>query len=228
MLQRWHHGRRCRKLAQVCGVPQLRQYLESCSRLSPGHIANTPLIAVDMELTGLDKRHDHIIAIGWTQVDNGRIRMGSNQHIVISPEGSVGSSAVIHEMLDSDVEQGVPIEDGLRALFRAGRGRLWVLHHAGLDIGFLKTACLRWAGVAPGFIVLDTLRIEYRQRKRREKPVKSGDLQLGAIRESYGLPRYMAHNALNDAFATAELMLAIAAAMEPDGPLELKPHLKFF
>jgi DNA polymerase-3 subunit epsilon len=174
------------------------------------------------------KRRDHIIAIGWTQIDNARIQIGSNRHVIISPEGSVGSSAVIHEMLDSDVELGVSLDDGLRALFEAGRGRLWVLHHAGLDIGFLKTACAGWAGAVPGFIVLDTLRIEYRRHLRREVPVKAGDLQLASIRDRYGLPRHTAHNALNDAFATAELMLAIAASMEPDAPLELEPHVKFF
>jgi DNA polymerase-3 subunit epsilon len=228
MLQRWRHARRCRRLARQCGQPQLRHYLESCSRLNIRHIANTPMIAVDMELTGLDKRKDHIIAMGWTLIDKGRIQMGSNQHMVISPEGSVGSSAVIHEMLDNEVERGVGIEDGLRALFRAGRGRVWVLHHAGLDIGFLKKACPPWAGVVPGFIVLDTLRIEYRRQLRRGKPVKPGELQLSAVRERYSLPRYKAHNALSDAFATAELMLAIAASMEPDGPLELKRHIKFF
>lgn len=228
MLQRWRHARRCRKLARHCSQPELAGYLEACSRLSIGTIAETPLIAVDMELTGLDKRNDHIIAIGWTQVDNGRIQMGSNQHIIVSPEGSVGSSAVIHEMLDSDVEHGVGLEDGLQALFEAGRGRLWVLHHAGLDIGFLKAACSRWAATIPGFIVLDTLRIEYRRHLRREVPVKAGDLQLATIRDRYGLPRYTAHNALNDAFATAELMLAIGASMEPDSPLELEPHVKFF
>jgi DNA polymerase-3 subunit epsilon len=102
------------------------------------------------------------------------------------------------------------------------------LHHAGLDVSFLKKACARWARIIPGFIVLDTMRIEYRQRKRREIPVKQGDLQLGRIRSLYGLPRYTAHNALNDAFATAELLLAIAASMERNEPLRLTPHLKFF
>ncbi len=97
-----------------------------------------------------------------------------------------------------------------------------------LDVSFLKKACGRWAWILPGFIVLDTMRIEYAQRKRREIPVKHGDLQLGRIRSDYGLPRYTAHNALNDAFATAELMLAIAASMEPASPLKLCAHLRFF
>jgi len=227
-LQRWRHARRCRRLAQECGQAVLREYLESCSNLHVDHIENTPLIAVDLELTGLDKNSDHIVAMGWTQIDRGRIQVGSNQHLLITTKQSVGNSAVIHELTDTEVAQGQSIEAGLEALFEAARGRVWVFHHAGLDVSFLKKACGHWARILPGFIVLDTMRIEYRQRKRREQPVKQGDLQLGSIRGRYGLPRYTAHNALNDAFATAELMLAIAAGMDREGPLRLPPHLKYF
>jgi DNA polymerase-3 subunit epsilon len=228
VLQRWRHRRRCLRLARACAQPVLRDYLEACGKLDIGDIADTPLIAVDLELTGLDKNSDHIIAMGWTQIDRGRIQVGSNRHLLISSERSVGASAAIHELMDNEVAQGADVEDGLAELFQAARGRVWVFHHAGLDVGFLKKACARWARVLPGFIVLDTMRIEYRQRKRRDIPVRQGDLQLGRIRSLYGLPRYTAHNALNDAFATAELILAIAASMERDAPLRLAPHLKFF
>jgi DNA polymerase-3 subunit epsilon len=206
----------------------MRDYLETCAAMDIGRIDNTPLIAVDLELTGLNKNEDHIIAMGWTQIDRGRIQLGSNRHLLITSAQSVGSSAAIHELMDSEIAQGQAVEVGLEALFRAARGRVWVFHHAGLDVSFLKKACAQWARVIPGFIVLDTMRIEYRQRKRREVPVKHGDLQLGRLHRLYGLPGYTAHNALNDALATAELMLAIAASMEPEAPLALSPHLKFF
>jgi len=228
MLQRWRHARRCRKLAHHCEQPELRAYLEACAGLEIDNIENTPMIAVDLELTGLNKDDDHIIAIGWTQIDRGRIQMASNRHLLINAETSVGSSAAIHELLDSEIAEGGSIENGIEALFHAATGRLWVFHHAGLDVSFLKKACASWARILPGFIVLDTMRIEYRQRKRREIPVKHGDLQLANIRSTYGLPRYTAHNALNDALATAELILAIAASMEREAPLKLMPHLKFF
>lgn len=228
MLQRWRHGRRCRRLAGFSAAPVLTRYLENCASLDIDRIDNTPMISVDLELTGLEKGHDRIIAIGWTLIDDGKISLGSNRHLLITSEKSVGSSAAIHELLDSEVAGGEDLEHGLQELFEAGRGRVWIFHHAGLDIGFLKKACEQWAKVTPAFIVLDTLRIEYRLRLRREVPVKQGDLQLNEIRSVYGLPRYTAHNALIDALATAELMLAIASRMEPEHPLRLGPHLKFF
>jgi DNA polymerase-3 subunit epsilon len=189
---------------------------------------NTPLIAVDLELTGLSSDMDQIVAIGWTQIDNGRIQMGTNRHLLIKSGRTVGSSAAIHELLDSDVAAGVDLQHGLQALFEAARGRIWIFHHAGLDIAFLKKACRAWSGVRPGFMVLDTMRIEHRLRRHRNIPVRQGDLQLSRIRSTYGLPRYTAHNALLDAFATAELMLAIATRLDPEGPLELAPHIKYF
>jgi len=208
-------------------VPVLKRYLEACASMDIGHIADTPLIAVDLELTGLDKGKNEIIAMGWTLIDRGRIRLGGNRHMVINSHQSVGSSAAIHELLDNEVARGEPLEAGLEALFDAAVGRLWVFHHAGLDVSFLSKACLDWAGMVPGFIVLDTMRIEHGLRRRREVPVRQGDLQLGKIRGVYGLPRYTAHNALTDALATAELLLAIVSRLEPGTPLELSPHLKF-
>jgi DNA polymerase-3 subunit epsilon len=228
MLQRWRFQRRCRRLAKRCTEPALEQYLLQCSRLKAGHIANTPMIAVDLELTGLKSEHNRIIAIGWTHINDGRIQLGSNRHLLVKADQTVGSSAAIHELMDSEVAQGVDLVHGLEALFEAAQGRLWVFHHAGLDVSFLKKACEEWGGVVPGFQVLDTMRIMYRLRRRRDLPVRQGDLQLGALRSKYGLPQYTAHNALIDALATAELLLAIAAWLEPDAPLDLDPHLKYF
>jgi len=51
---------------------------------------------------------------------------------------------------------------------------------------------------------------------------------LGKLRTHYNLPEYTAHNALVDACATAELLLAIAARMDPVAPLKLRPHLNYF
>jgi DNA polymerase-3 subunit epsilon len=228
MLQRWRHGRRCHKLAKACAEPVLSNYLHACGSLDVDNLKNTPLISVDLELTGLDKGHNEIISMGWALIDRGRIQLGSNRYMLINADQSVGSSAAIHELMDSEVAQGLSLETGLEELFDAAQGRVWVFHHAGLDISFLRKACESWAGIVPGFIVLDTMRIEYRMRRRREMPIRQGDLQLGRIRNSYGLPRYTAHNALIDAIATAELMLAIAGRLEPDGPLELNSHVRFF
>ena len=226
MFRQWRLSRRCRLLASQCRQASLTSYIETCAGQHVDKLINTPLISVDLELTGLDSKKNQIIAIGWTQIDHGRIRFGSNQHIMVNAEQSVGHSAAIHELTDSDVALGIPLEAGLQALFEAAVGRVWLFHHAGLDVAFLQQACLAWAGVAPPFAVMDTMQMELVLRKRRDQLVKQGDLQLSTLRSRYNLPRYTAHNALIDACATAELMLAIASTMDPSGSLRLKPHIR--
>ena len=228
MLRRWRHKKRCASLAGKCNVPVLKNYLEACSGLDVDHIENTPVIAVDLELTGLQAASSQIISIGWTLVDAGRLQLGSSQHLLITADHSVGSSAAIHELMDNEIAEGITINEGLEQLFEAAAGRVWVFHHASLDVAFLQKASSLWAGMVPPFVVLDTMRIELGLRKRREIPVQQGDLQLGRLREDYNLPRYTAHNAMIDAFATAELLLAIAARMSGSTGLKLAPYLRFY
>jgi DNA polymerase-3 subunit epsilon len=228
MFRRWRLQRRCRKLAQASRQDSLTSYIEACGGLDIDTLDNTPVISVDLELTGLDARQNQIIAIGWTQVNHGRISLGANRHITINAQQTVGKSAAIHELTDTEVAGGVPLSTGLQNLFEAAAGRVWLFHHASLDVAFLRQACRDWAGVMPPFAVLDTLHMELAIRKRRDQPIKQGELKLSALRSRYNLPRYTAHNALIDACATAELMLAIAAKMSPGCPLEIKPHMRFF
>jgi len=228
MIRRWRHRRRCRALVRQCREASLASYITECTELEVDKLANTPLISVDLELTGLDARQNQIISIGWTHVDRGRIGFASNQHLLVNADQSVGYSAAIHELLDQDVARGVPLETGLRALFEAALGRVWLFHHASLDVAFLQKACMSWAGVVPPFVVLDTMQLELVMRKLRGIPVQNGDLRLNKLRASYNLPRYTAHSALIDACATAELLLAIAARMESSDSIRLRPHLRYF
>lgn len=227
VLRRWNYRKRCRSLAGRCADPVLAGYLERGASLRPGRLDETPMIAVDLELTGLDAARNRIISVGWTRIDEGRIQFGSNRHILVSAGQSVGSSAAIHELTDSEVSAGVEPNAALERLFEAAAGRVWVFHHAKLDVSFLQQACRDWVSLVPPFAVLDTMRIELGLRKRREQPVQQGDLQLGRLRSDYHLPRYTAHNALIDALATAELLLAIASRLDRKNSLDLVPHLRF-
>lgn len=228
MFNRWRYRKRCHQTARHCAGTALADYLSESAALHVDNLGNTPLISVDLEMTGLDANQNHIIAIGWTQLDQGRIQLASNRHLLISAGHSVGHSAAIHELTDKDVSDGVSLEAGLEALFGAARGRVWLFHHAPLDVAFLQRACAVWTGVSIPFMVLDTMNLELTLRKRRELPVHHGDLQLNRLRANYNLPGYTAHNALIDACATAELLQAIAEKMDTAGSLKLTPHLSYY
>lgn len=227
MLRRWRYRRKCGLLAAKAEPGVMKNYLEAGEDLRPGDVLETPMIAADLELTGLDAASDQIISVGWTLIDGGRVRLGANRHVLVTTHQTVGSSAAIHELMDHEVADGVEPGEALSELFEAAAGRVWVFHHAGLDVGFLQRACRDWIGMAPPFAVLDTMQIELGWRKRRDQPVKQGDLQLSKLRSDYHLPRYTAHNALVDALATAELLLAIAARLDREKPLYLAPYLRY-
>jgi DNA polymerase-3 subunit epsilon len=228
MFKHWRYRRRCLAVAQQCSLSGWPDYLAECAALDVDRLDNTPLIAVDLEMTGLDASKNQIIALGWTQVDHGRIQFASNRHILINADQSVGHTAAIHELTDNDVAGGVPLLTGLQALFEAARGRVWLFHHAGLDVSFLQKACRSLAGVTMPFMVIDTMQMEIVMRKRRNLPTQDGELRLNRLRATYNLPLYSTHNALLDACASAELLLAIAARMDSAGSLKLRPHLNYF
>jgi DNA polymerase-3 subunit epsilon len=227
MLRRWRYRRKCGALAARAKSGVLQGYLQAGGDMRPGDILETPMIAADLELTGLNAAADQIISVGWTLIDDGRVRLGTNRHVLVNASQTVGSSAAIHELMDNEVAGGVEPGEALSQLFEAAAGRVWVFHHAALDLAFLQRACREWAGMAPPFAVLDTMQIELGRRKRRDQPVKQGDLQLSKLRSDYHLPRYTAHNALVDALATAELLLAIAARLDRKKPLDLAPYLRY-
>lgn len=175
-------------------------------------VLDVPMVAIDLETTGLDPRRDEIVSAGWVQVERGRIVLGSASQRSIRPQGAVSpSSVVIHGISDDQAASGRPLKVVLDELLLVLAGAVLVAHHARMDAAFLKAACLRcygagWAG--PG---IDTLSLLERTLRRRQQPMAQGALRLGAARGYYGLPAYPEHDALWDAISAAELWLAIAA-----------------
>ncbi len=70
--------------------------------------------------------------------------------------------------------------------------------------------------------IIDTLQLGQRLFELRNHTIQATDLRLFNLRPRYNLPRYRAHNALTDAMATAELLLALSDDIAPkrDAPLK--------
>lgn len=168
-------------------------------------------VALDLEMTGLDPRRDEIASIGYVVIRHGRICLEQARHQLIQIEGSVAQSATLHGLVDTDLTDGVPLAEVLTDLLDVLAGRVLVLHHAALDLGFLNVACRRLWDVPLVTRVVDTLALARHRHHHPHREPKEGELRLHAVRSQYGLPRYPAHDALSDALATAELYLALVA-----------------
>jgi len=223
---RWGWRRRIERARRGCREPVLERWLEATATLKPGRLNETPILALDLELTSLDPARGHIVSLGWTEIVGGRLRLGANRHLLVDETAGVGDSATIHGLRDRDLAGGASLTEALSALFEAGLGKLFLFHHAPLDVAFLQRACEAWAGCRPPVPALDTLRWERERRRRRGQPVADGDLRLGALRDRYALPNHALHDALGDAVATGELFLAMAAHAAGDRPLALSPLVR--
>jgi DNA polymerase-3 subunit epsilon len=97
-------------------------------------------------------------------------------------------------------------------------GAVLAFHHAGLDIRFLQKAAIENFRCPMLFSYVDTMQIE---KRRAHLQGKTRGLRLSQCREHYGLETGSQHNALADAMATAELLLAQAAYLDRSHKLKL-------
>lgn len=177
-------------------------------------LSELPLLAVDVETTGLNPAKDRILSIGWVPLNGLSIALSGAQYRVIKPDadqGSVGESATIHGLTDDEIAAGEPLEAVLTDLLKDLAGRAVLVHYEPIEREFLSQACRRCFGSGLKVPMVDTLEIEKRHMQRMATFPRGEDLRLPRIRQRYGLPRYRSHNAATDALATAELYLLLAA-----------------
>lgn len=228
MLGRGRSPQRRRESAAAVAPPgPLRDYLSAPFPDPTTPVDEVPLLAVDVETTGLDTERDRVIAVGWVPVDGLAIDLSRARRRVVGTRMEVGQSATVHGLTDDVVAAGeVPI-DVLHELLGALTGRVLLAHHASIEVGFLAAACQRVHGVPLVVSCVDTLALQRRVLARTigvlAEPAP-GTLRLWAARERYGLPIYRAHEPLTDALACAELYLAQVAelSLRSSKPLSLK------
>lgn len=184
--------------------------------------SNCRLLAVDLETNGLDVKRGDILSIGWVVIHRGEINLGSGQHLLIDSAAQAGESLKIHGIRDIDRRGGHSLKNGLETLHNAARNSVLLFHHAGFDLKFLHAASFKTGLPMLKQPVIDTMWLEQRRKHRSGEEITPGTLTLAGCRQRYALPPAPQHDALEDALATAELALAMFAAMSGETPLPLK------
>lgn len=182
-------------------------------------------LAVDAEMTSLDANSGELLSVGWVEVADAAISLGTAEHHLIRNEASVGQSATIHHLRDVDLQAADTRERVLHRFLEIAAGKVLVFHNAALDVAFLNRISRREFRAPILMPVVDTLLQEERLLRRRGTAIQPGALRLQACRDRYGLPHFHGHNALMDALATAELLLAMAAHRSTGRPLTLQQLL---
>jgi len=188
--------------------------------------SQVPILAVDFETTGLHAINDKLLSVGYVGMQNNQIQLGQSYHQIINTQQRLKTDNVlIHHITDHQQAQGQPLETVIESLLQALAGKVMLVHFARIERQFLQQACLELYGFAPDFPMIDTLVVAKRRLDKRDIAYDPSELRLANLRKKYHLPNHFAHNALNDAVATAELLLAQVHHHEHVKKLTLKALL---
>ena len=206
----------------------LKQFYQAGMVASDTPIGDTPLLALDIETTGLDPASSGIVSIGLLPMDLTQIYASEAQQWLLKPRFALSDESVtLHRITHSDIEQAPDLSSVLPQLLQLMAGKVVIVHYRGIERPFLHAAVSARLGQSFYFPVIDTMALEARLHRRKalslwqqlrgKKPLS---IRLADSRLRYGLPHYRPHHAATDALACAELFRAqLGAHFSPDTPV---------
>ena len=222
--------RRFEDLAQSARDERLKAYYAAGMVGADTPLSAVPLMAMDVETTGLDPVKDGIVSIGLVPMSLERIRTSASRHWILKPRVPLGEASVtIHGITDSQVMVAPDLDQVLGEVLQAMAGHVLVVHCRDIERQFLNGALRPRIGEGIAFPVIDTMELEARLHRNqprgwlnwalgRHPPQAS--IRLVDSRRRYNLPRYQPHHALTDALASAELLQAqVAHRFTPETPV---------
>ena len=208
--------------------PRLKRFYDAWA-LEPGQrLADTPLVGLDIETTGLDPNRHSIVSIGVVPFDLERIFFSRRRHWLVRPRFPLQAlSVTLHHITHSDLAEAPDLSEVLEEVLESLAGCVPVVHYRNVERPFIESAVQFRLGESLQFPVIDTMALEarlYRQslpaRFKRWLGGRPVSIRLQESRARYGLPAYQPHHATLDALATAELFQAqVAARFSPEMPL---------
>ncbi|MBI5074130.1 MAG: 3'-5' exonuclease [Nitrospirae bacterium] len=172
---------------------------------------SAPYVVMDTELTGLDFRKDSIVSVGALRMTGTRIELGRSFYEVVRPSTELTSkSIVIHEITHSETEQKPGIEGIMESFLRFCEGAVIVGHFISLDLRFLAKEMKRIGYGSLKNPAVDTCVLhEWMSQNRGDLSSKyfndAESKDLFALAKKFQVPVHGAHNALMDAYVTAQL-----------------------
>ena len=166
-------------------------------------------VALDCETTGLDTRHDEIVAIGAVRIVGQRILTSERLELLVRPEKGVSAESIrVHRLRQQDVEAGVPAEEAMRRLLRFIGPRPLVGYYLEFDVAMINRALKATLGLTLPQEKIEVSRLYYDHQFRQLPPYRQHDqadidLRFATIMSELGLPTRDAHDALNDAVMAA-------------------------
>ena len=164
-------------------------------------LAQARWVAIDCETSGLDPARDRLLSVGALCVDDGRIDLAGAFHRTVKQAlPSEAQNILVHGIGGDAQLAGAPLQEVLGALKAQVGDAIPVGFHAPFDEQVLRRhgfkARQRWVDLAALAPVL------FPGRKARA---------LDEWLAEFGIPAHQRHDALGDAFSTAQLLLVALA-----------------
>lgn len=166
-------------------------------------LAEVTFCVVDLETTGGDAQRCAITEVGAVKVRGGQV-LGTFQTLVDPGCAIPPTITVLTGLTDAMVRRAPTIDQVLPAFLEFLGGAVVVGHNVRFDLSFLQAALRRRGGPLLGNQRLDTLALS-RRLLADEVPSHA----LGALAERLRLPHRPSHRALDDAWATCDLLHAL-------------------
>lgn len=196
--------------------PLLQQFYQAGMVSSAAAIQDVPLVALDIETTGLDPACNGIVSIGTVPFNLHTIYSSQARQWLLKPRFALNDESVtLHRITHSDIAAAPDLTDILPQLLQQLAGKVAVVHYQGIERPFLHAAIKARLGAGVLFPLIDTMQLE--ARLHRQQPLslwqklrgqRQVSIRLADSRQRYGLPPYRPHHAVTDALACAELLQA--------------------
>jgi len=173
-------------------------------------VSFAPLAFVDLEMTGLDPIHDHVVEIcieRWV----GPARVDALSSLVLPP-ARAGGAAHVHGLDEAALAGAPPFAALARRIHDILSGAVLVAHAARWDVAFLEAELVRAGAPLSVPFYLDTLVLT-----RRAFAFRS--YSLASLTRELGIPRGTAHRAEDD---VAALRAVFARAIEVLAPVSVR------
>jgi DNA polymerase-3 subunit epsilon len=174
-------------------------------------LKDADFVVFDTELTGLRAKRDSIVSIGAVKMRGERILLGNTFYGQVDPRTAMtAQSVVIHEITPTEAAASPGIDALLPEFLEFCGDAVLVGHVVHIDLQFLNSEMKYLYGKALLNRAADTHRLYQWIRGREEnRDAFHGGLpeavDLFTLAKKYHIPVQRAHNALSDAFITAQL-----------------------
>ena len=205
--------------------PDIRETISSWSgalqRNTP--IAECPFVVFDTELSGLDARKDFIVSVGAIKMTGGTINVSHEFYRMVRPKGEMTKKSVeIHGITPGELEDKESLDDVLPDFLEFIQDSVLVGHFLNIDLKFMNSALKDKYNYKLANLALDTHSIHewlFENGVAFKKHYHGGSTKtdLFSVAQRYGITVDTAHDALNDAFVTAQLFQRFLYFLHADG-----------